>query len=205
MLKTETKSYWENIYQNKQPHEVSWTQEVPEPSLSLIQQLEMPKSAAIIDVGGGDGLLVDFLLAEGYQNITVLDISEAAIKRAQKRLGAKSDKVHWVVEDVLSFKPKKNYDLWHDRAAFHFQTKTSAVNQYLKVLRLAQPKHLIVGTFSEQGPQKCSGLDIQQYDTQKLSALFEKENYTTMQTVYKDHLTPMGTVQNFIFSCFSIQ
>src|SRR5690606_661692 len=114
------KEHWESVYENKNPDQVSWTQERPDISLRLIQDCELPKSAKIIDIGGGDSKLVDFLLEEGYENITVLDISTKALDRAKKRLGKKADNVHWIVSDITSFEPKVSYDLWHDRAAFHF-------------------------------------------------------------------------------------
>ena len=115
------KEHWESIYQTKEPHQVSWTQEVPVMSLSFIHQYKIPKTAAIIDIGGGDSKLVDHLLKEGYTNITVLDVSGTALERAKRRLGPDASKVKWLVQDVLDFHPKVKYDLWHDRAAFIFK------------------------------------------------------------------------------------
>ena len=121
------KEHWENVYANKTPSEVSWTQEVPKTSLELIRKIPTDKSLNIIDIGGGDSLLVDFLLAEGYTNITVLDISGLAIERAQKRLGNLSNNVTWIVSDINDFKPNHKYDIWHDRAAFHFLTEDNQI------------------------------------------------------------------------------
>ena len=119
-----SKQHWEQVFTSKSPQEVSWTQEYPTPSMDLIQGFNLPKSTAIIDIGGGDSLLVDTLLIEGYTNITVLDISKKALERAQNRLGEKAKKVKWIVSDINDFKPTKKYDLWHDRAAFHLDRKS---------------------------------------------------------------------------------
>ena len=119
----ESKQHWEKIYASKQPNEVSWTQTVPVTSLAFVHQARLPKSAQIIDIGGGDSTLVDFLLNEGFENITVLDISATALDKAKKRLGDKAKKILWVVSDITSFKPSSTYDVWHDRATFHFLTK----------------------------------------------------------------------------------
>ena len=131
------KQHWETIYQTKQPNEVSWTEEVPTVSLGFIHQFNLPKDAKIIDIGGGDSKLVDHLLAEGYSNVSVLDISAVAIERAKKRLGEKANSVIWFETDILEFEPNEKYDLWHDRAAFHFQTDSDKVNGYLNIVKNA--------------------------------------------------------------------
>jgi 2-polyprenyl-3-methyl-5-hydroxy-6-metoxy-1,4-benzoquinol methylase len=125
-MQTQIKNHWEHIYNTKQPNQVSWTQEMPSISINFVKQFQIPKDAAIIDVGGGDSKFVDYLLAEGYTNVSVLDISEAAINRAKARLGDKALNVNWIVSDILAFNPALQYDLWHDRAAFHFQTENSS-------------------------------------------------------------------------------
>ena len=201
-MKEEIKDHWETIYNTKQAHEVSWTQEVPAISLEFIHQFHVPKTARIIDVGGGDSRLVDCLLAEGYSNLSVLDISEAAIRRAQKRLGIDADKVEWIVSDVLEFVPKKKYDVWHDRAAFHFQTDPDAIEQYLRIVQNAVDGIVIIGTFSLDGPKKCSGLEIQQYDEGGMKAIFEQFNFKHVECKREDHITPSGSVQNFVFCSF---
>lgn len=196
------KKHWENVYETKTPLEVSWTQAVPEVSLQLIHQLQLPKDAAIIDVGGGDGNLVDFLLEDGYTNITVLDISEKALDKAKERLGEKANKVTWVVCDITDFNPKTTYDLWHDRATFHFLTAQNQQAIYRELLQKANVQHLIVGTFSEEGPEKCSGLTIQQYSEQSLTTFFEPD-FRKVVGVKHQHTTPFQTKQQFIFAKFS--
>lgn len=197
------KKHWENIYHTRALHEVSWFQPRPETSLGIIEGMKLPASAKIMDVGGGDSLLVDHLLDLGYENITVLDISEAAITRAKKRLGARAHSVQWIVADAATFEPTTQYDLWHDRAAFHFLTQDAEIAHYLNTAHqgLAPNGHLVIGTFSDQGPTKCSGIDIKQYSEADMSAqlegYFEKINCFTV-----DHTTPSGGVQNFLFCHF---
>ena len=162
------KKHWETVYKTKQPNEVSWTEDIPQTSLDFIHSFEVPKTAKIIDIGGGDSKLVDFLLDEGYENITVLDISEASLKRAKKRLGNKSKKVTWVVSDVTLFTPQTKFDVWHDRATFHFLTTQEQINKYLAIARKAVSGYVTIGTFSTNGPSKCSGLTIKQYSEDQL-------------------------------------
>lgn len=197
------KQHWETIYSTKQPNEVSWTEDVPSVSLAFIHQAKPAKDAHIIDVGGGDSKLVDHLLAEGFQNISVLDISEAAIARAKKRLGPMANQVTWIVSDVLRFSPSVAYDLWHDRAAFHFQTEADQIKQYVDLVEKSVKGTLIVGTFSPDGPTKCSGLDIQQYDESGMKAKFEAAHFKNIECKRENHVTPMGGKQNFVFCSFS--
>jgi SAM-dependent methyltransferase len=198
----EVKEHWESIYSNKQPSEVSWTQSIPAISLEFIHQLKVPFNASIIDIGGGDSSLVDCLLQEGYTDLTVLDISEAAIKRAQKRLGDAASKVKWIVGDMLEFKPERKYQLWHDRAAFHFQTDPKNVDRYLSIMKNAIDGIVIIGTFSTDGPSKCSGLDVQQYDEGSMKRKFEATGLKNIECKREDHVTPAGAVQNFVFCSF---
>lgn len=197
------KKHWENIYQTTQLDKVSWFQPTPETSLDFFKEFNVPTTAKIIDIGGGDSLLVDHLLDLGYQDITVLDISEAAIDRARQRLGDKANKVDWIVADAASFKPVEKYDFWHDRAAFHFLTQDQDISSYLETAQKSIQTNgiLVLGTFSEQGPQKCSGLEIKQYSeatmTNLLKRFFEKIRCTTV-----DHKTPSGAIQNFVFCSF---
>ncbi|MBL7889810.1 MAG: class I SAM-dependent methyltransferase [Bacteroidia bacterium] len=197
------KKHWENIYQTKALNEVSWYQPNPSTSIDLIEQPEIDKQAKIIDIGGGDSFLVDKLLEKGYTNITVLDISEAAITRAKKRLGNHAEKVKWIISDVTKFEPIEKYDVWHDRAAFHFLTSTEDIDQYLQTVNkgISKGGKLIIGTFSESGPQKCSGIEIKQYSestlTQLMSNGFKKEECFSI-----DHTTPSGNTQNFLFCKF---
>ncbi|QQS30198.1 MAG: class I SAM-dependent methyltransferase [Sphingobacteriales bacterium] len=197
------KKHWETIYQTKSPGEVSWFQPVPETSLGLFRQLDIQPTAKIIDIGGGDSLLVDFLLNQGFEDITVLDISETALEKAKQRLGQHASKVKWIVADVVNFKPTELYDVWHDRAAFHFLTREEEVLTYLNIVQqsLNPSGFVIIGTFSEQGPKKCSGIEIKQYSeasmSETLNPFFEK-----VDCIMVDHQTPFQTIQNFIFCCF---
>lgn len=197
------KDHWENIYQTKQLNEVSWYQPTPQTSLVFIQELNTPLSAKIIDVGGGDSFLVDHLLKLGYTNITVLDISEAAINRAKTRLGDSSKKVKWIITDITEFNPTEKYDVWHDRAAFHFLTKEDEVKKYLEIVQKSViiNGNLIIGTFSEQGPTKCSGIEIKQYSEESLIKLFEP-NFKKLNGKTVNHQTPFNTDQNFTFCTF---
>lgn len=196
------KEHWEGIYTTKQPHEVSWTQSVPVTSLAFIRQFNIPKHARIIDIGGGDSKLVDFLLKEGYTHVSVLDISAAAIQRAKDRLGSAANQVNWIVTDILAFKPTEKYDVWHDRAAFHFQTDADSIGRYLDVVKNAVDGLVIVGTFSVDGPQKCSGLSVKQYDEASMKEKFEQSDFKNVECKREDHITPSGAVQNFVFCSF---
>lgn len=195
------KKYWDRIYKTKNPNEVSWTQEVPKTSLDFMHSFRLKKDAKIIDIGGGNSKFVDFLLAEGFENITVLDISSEALEKAKQRLGANSKKVNWIVSDITEFKPNMVYDVWHDRATFHFLTKQSQVVKYLTTLRKAVLGYLIVGTFSEDGPEKCSGLNIKQYSENTLTREL-KNGFKKIRCLTEDHITPFGSMQNFLFCNF---
>ena len=193
------KEHWETVYATKTPQEVSWTQEKPTISLDFISSFQLDKSASIIDIGGGDSLLVDFLLDLGYTNISVLDISSHAIERAKVRLGEKASLVTWIVSDINDFEPLQNYDLWHDRAAFHFLTNQRDIERYVKLVS-NHVKQLVIGTFSTNGPFKCSGLEITQYDENELGQLFGPLGFEVQTTKREDHMTPFGTTQNFVFA-----
>lgn len=199
----EQKSHWDKIYSTKQANEVSWTQAIPQTSLSFLRDAQLDKSASIIDIGGGDSKFVDFLLDEGFENITVLDISEQALNRAKQRLAEKAAKVHWVVSDITAFEPSQNYDFWHDRAAFHFLTTETQIARYLSVARQAVKKNgfVTIGTFSTNGPKKCSGLDIKQYSEESLTAELEN-GFEKIKCFTEDHITPFDTAQNFLFCSF---
>ena len=201
IISMDTKKHWETVYETKTPDQVSWTQEKPEVSLELIQEANLPKTAKIIDIGGGDSTLVDFLLEEGYQNITVLDISAKALDRAKTRLGHKAKDVAWIVSDIIDFKPTQTYDLWHDRAAFHFLTTKENLEKYTSIVNEFVAERLIIGTFSKQGPTKCSGLEISQYDEKSLAKVFES-HFEKVKCLTNDHKTPFETIQNFQFCSF---
>ena len=197
------KKHWEKIYQTKELKDVSWFQPRPTTSLDFVKQFNIPTTAKILDVGGGDSLLVDHLLDLGYRDVTVLDISDVAISKAQQRLGDRAKKVKWIVADAATFKPTEKYDFWHDRAAFHFLTQENEIENYIDIVQQSiKPSGiLVVGTFSEQGPKKCSGIEIKQYSetsmTERLQKFFEK-----IKCIAVEHKTPFDTVQSFIFCSF---
>ena len=195
------KSHWEYIYEVKTPEEVSWTQEKPETSLNFIHSFGEDKTAKIIDIGGGDSKLVDFLLEEGYENISVLDISANALERAKKRLGEKAKKVTWIVADITEFEPTEQYDIWHDRAVFHFLTDENDIKKYQDLVAKAVKGNIVIGTFSTNGPLKCSGLEIKQYSENTMKQTF-KEAFEAVKCFTENHTTPFNTVQNFQFCGF---
>lgn len=199
----ERRNHWNKIYLSKKPNEVSWTQDVPLTSLKFIDGFKLSKSASIIDIGGGDSKLVDFLLKEGFTDITVLDISEEALTKAKARLGANAKNVHWIASDITDFKPERHYDLWHDRATFHFLTAKDEIEQYLNVARQAVKNngYITIGTFSEQGPDKCSGLEIKKYSEETLQEQLKK-GFEKLRCFTEDHITPFKTMQNFLFCSF---
>jgi len=195
--------HWETVFTTKEENEVSWYQKQPQTSIQLIQACKVPKDAKIIDIGGGDSYLIDSLLDLGYTNLYLLDIFDAAIERAKIRLGDKAKNVTFIVSDSLHFQSDEKFDVWHDRASFHFFTDANDIALYNKNVKTNtnQNAHFIIGTFSEEGPLKCSGLPITQYTVEKMEAVFgddfELENCFT-----EDHQTPFETVQNFIFCSY---
>lgn len=195
-------SHWENIYKNKSPNEVSWTEEIPSTSIKFFKDFNIDKNSPIIDIGGGESKFVDFLLEEGYNNISILDISENALIKVKQRLGIKANKIKWIVSDINTFKPDTKYKIWHDRALFHFLTSKKEINRYIKnVSKYAE--NIIIGTFSKSGPNKCSGLQVTQYDQDSLENCFKKSSLSLLRSEYIDHNTPFNTIQNFIFCSFS--
>ena len=198
-----SKNQWENIYTSKTEKEVSWFQEYPKTSMEFLELFSLPLTANIIDIGGGDSHFVDALLIKGYKNIWVLDISASAIERAKQRLGAKSSLVNWIVTDVTEFEPPVKFNFWHDRAAFHFLINDDAINKYVDIAEngISDQGYLVLGTFSENGPEKCSGLQIKQYNEASMSARFEVA-FNRIKCITEDHITPFNTVQNFLFCSF---
>ncbi|MFM9838535.1 MAG: class I SAM-dependent methyltransferase [Cyclobacteriaceae bacterium] len=203
-MNIERKSHWDSIYENKKPEQVSWTQETPKTSLDFIHSFSLTKASKIIDIGGGDSKLVDCLIDEGYENITVLDISATALDKSKKRLGKKAEKINWIVSDITEFEPTTTFDVWHDRATFHFLTTREEVQKYMNVAREHVSGYLTIGTFSDAGPQKCSGLIIRQYSEKKLEAEL-KNGFEKIRCVTEDHRTPFDTTQNFLFCSFKKQ
>ncbi|GAC1438216.1 MAG: class I SAM-dependent methyltransferase [Sediminibacterium sp.] len=197
------KQHWEKVFATREETEVSWFQVYPKTSMEFIELFQLPLTASIIDIGGGDSHLADALLDKGYQNIWVLDISANALERAKKRLGERARKVHWIVSDITEFEPPVHYDLWHDRAAFHFLTNKEAINKYVSIAEdgIRAGGYLVLGTFSENGPDACSGLKITQYNEASMSARFE-EGFNRIRCITEDHTTPFHTAQNFLFCSF---
>jgi trans-aconitate methyltransferase len=200
-MSNSAKQHWEKVYETKSPEEVSWTQAIPQTSLDFIHSFQLPKTASIIDVGGGDSKLVDHLLEEGFENITVLDISAKALDKAKQRLGEKANKVNWIVSDIISYDPENSFYVWHDRAAFHFLTQKEDAEKYIKLVQKIVTGYLIIATFSDSGPKKCSGLNVHQYNEETLEALL-KNGFQKLRCIREDHLTPFNTTQNFLFCSF---
>lgn len=197
----QSKEHWEQVYQTKASDSVSWFQEHARQSVQLIQQTGVGSTAGIIDVGGGASTLVDDLLAEGYSNVTVLDLSEAALSTAKLRLGDQGKDVTWLVGDITQIElPVNAYDVWHDRAVFHFLTTHQEREAYVRaVMRAVKPGgHVIVATFAEDGPEKCSGLPVMRYSADQLHAEFGVP-FTLLRQEREEHHTPFGTVQKFVY------
>lgn len=197
------KNHWENVYKTKNENEVSWFQETPHKSIDLIKSINIDFSSNVIDVGAGDSRLVDNLLLLGFKNITVLDISSKSIEKAKIRLGEKSDLISWVVSDINEYKSEKKFDLWHDRAAFHFLRSTKKIKSYVKLVNelINNQGTLIISTFSKNGPLKCSGLEVSQYDRKGISELFK--NFKLNKSEIYIHKTPFNNNQEFIYNVLS--
>lgn len=194
-------THWEKIYREKAPDAVSWYRPHLETSLALIEKVAPSRDASIIDVGGGESTLVDDLLAHDYQNISVLDVSQTAIDVTKQRLGPAAERVHWLTADVTNaeFAPS-SYDVWHDRAVFHFLTAMDQRIAYVRqVARAVKPGgHVLVSTFGPEGPTKCSGLDVVRYDADSLHAEFGVR-FHLLDSIKELHSTPFGTTQQFLY------
>jgi SAM-dependent methyltransferase len=195
--------HWNQVYANKTNKEMSWFQEVPRRSLELIQEFSLKPDAKIIDIGGGDSKLTDRLLALGYSDLSVLDISKVALDKMRARLGPAAHSVHFIESDITRFKPEQKYGLWHDRATFHFLTTKSDIERYLQVAyqALAAGGYLIVSTFARTGPEKCSGLTIARYASIDLKELFGRY-FQNMKCLEETHETPWGAKQDFVYCGF---
>jgi 2-polyprenyl-3-methyl-5-hydroxy-6-metoxy-1,4-benzoquinol methylase len=194
-------THWDKIYREKTPDSVSWYRPHLETSLALIEKAAPDRSASIIDVGGGESTLVDDLLAHGYQNITVLDVSQTAIEVTKKRLGQSSERVLWLASDIVNCELAPNaYDVWHDRAVFHFLTTMEQRVAYVRqVARAVKPGgHVLVSTFGPEGPTKCSGLEVVRYDAESLHAEFGVR-FRLLDSIKELHNTPFGTTQQFLY------
>jgi ubiquinone/menaquinone biosynthesis C-methylase UbiE len=197
------KAHWENVYTTKSEKEVSWFQENPAPSLELIALAGLHADATIIDIGGGASRFVDALVEQKIGRITVLDLSAAALDAAKKRLGDRGAAVEWVIADATTWEPSQAYDLWYDRATFHFLTNASDRSAYVRNLQKAVRSggHVIMGTFALEGPERCSGLSVMRYDAGMLGAILGTD-FRLIDSRRHDHATPWGVVQRFQFSTF---
>jgi 2-polyprenyl-3-methyl-5-hydroxy-6-metoxy-1,4-benzoquinol methylase len=206
-MSTDVRQHWNKVYTTKSPDAVSWYQPHLARSLELIERVAPDLSAAIIDVGGGEATLVDDLLAKGYENLTVLDISPTAIEVSKRRLGATAGKVKWLAADVTSAAlPIRHYDVWHDRAVFHFLTKAAQRASYVRqVKHSVKPRgHVIVATFGPEGPAKCSGLAVVRYDAEALHGEFGPQ-FRLVEHDTEVHRTPSGTTQQFIYCLCKVE
>ena len=201
MENIDKKEYWNTIYNTKELNEVSWFQVYPTTSMEFINLFNLPKTAKIIDIGGGDSFFIDTLIEKGFSDITVLDISSKALAKTKKRLGNKAKRVKWIISDVTDFKPDAIFDVWHDRATFHFLTSESQVHAYMEIIKKSVKGFLTIGTFSNKGPTKCSGLDVKQYSEETLSTELKK-GFDKIRCITEDHITPFNTKQNFLFCSF---
>lgn len=203
-MTTQRAPHWENVYATKSDRQVSWFQEVPKPSLDLVDALGLAPSSSVIDIGGGASRLVDGLLARGFRDLAVLDLSANALAAAKARLGEAGDAVEWIVADVTEWQPRRTWDLWHDRAAFHFLVGDAEREAYVRCLRraLAPGGHVIIATFAPDGPEKCSGLLVARHDTDSLATLLG-DAFETVRNFDHAHVTPGGNIQKFQFSLFS--
>lgn len=197
------RDHWENIYSTKGENEVSWFEKNPAPSLELIGLARLTPDSTIVDIGGGVSRFVDSLVARGFRHVTVLDLSRSALDTAKARLGDRGGQVRWVVADITTWEPSQNYDLWHDRAAFHFLTDEVDRTAYLKRLTkaLRPGGHIIIGTFALDGPERCSGLPVKRYDADSLAVTLGDE-FELVATRSYAHCTPWGAMQHFCFSIF---
>ena len=200
-MASENSEYWDSVYRSKGDREVSWFEERPELSLSLIRQAGADRSASVIDIGGGASRLVDALVEDGQSHVAVLDLSATALARARERLSGPS--VDWIVADVTEWVPARRYEVWHDRAAFHFLVQAEQQQAYVERLKLAVPSggKIVIGTFAPDGPEKCSGLPVARHDSASLQSILG-EGFTLISGRRYDHVTPWQSTQHFQFSTF---
>lgn len=193
--------HWDEVYHSKSETEVSWFQEAPEQSIALIRQVVLELGTSVIDIGGGASRLVDNLLKLGYGDLTVLDVSEAAVARTKARLATSADRVRWVAADITKWKPDRKWQVWHDRAVFHFLTDTARQDAYISALcQATEPGGTaIIATFALNGPERCSGLPVQRYSSETLAARLGM-HFRLIDQRLEDHLTPKGAVQNFQYA-----
>jgi len=197
------REHWDGVFDGTDDADVSWFQAVPDASLELVDACGLPPDAALIDVGAGSSRMVDHLLDRGYQDVTVLDVSQAGLERSRARLGPRAGDVHWIVADVTRFEPARRYRLWHDRAVFHFLTDGADRLLYRSVAEaaLAPGGWMILAAFAPHGPTRCSGLEVQRHDGASMAAALGA-SFTLVDERVVDHHTPSGAVQPFTFARF---
>ena len=199
----DARAHWEAVYNTKNEDEVSWYQSSARISLSLIRSAAPSKVSSILDIGGGASHLVDELLADGYTDLTVLDISDSALSKSKARLGSQAAKVSWIVADIITCHPARTWQLWHDRAVFHFQTSTDDQNAYIAALRAATVSGsvAVMSCFALDGPERCSGLPVQRYSAGTLAARLG-DDFQLISNESERHTTPWGSVQSFVYAAF---
>jgi len=192
-----TAEYWDGRYSDIGDTQVSWFQETPENSLMLVSRVSEPHDS-VVDVGGGASRLVDHLLERGYHDVTVVDLSQQALSAARARVG--NAPVHWVVTDIRDWQPDRTFDVWHDRAAYHFLVDPDEQRAYWRLVRDSVPVggHVVVSTFAEDGPEMCSGLPVHRYSADGLTAAMG-EGFTVLETLREQHSTPAGGTQSFVW------
>lgn len=197
------KKHWDSVYESRSADQFSWYQEFPEVSMKFISEYGSGKDAHLIDVGGGMSNLAEVLMQKGYEHVAVLDISANALEKTGKRLGERAQNIEWVQSDILEFHPKEKYDIWHDRAAFHFLNDEKEVERYIQLAAEAIRNDglLILATFSEKGPETCSNLPVHRYSEEQIEELLHTY-FTKIECVNTDHKTPRETLQNFTFCAF---
>ena len=202
-MNSDLKSHWENIYSSKNEDGVSWFQEYPKTSIDLIEKYSSNKSISIVDIGSGRSRILKNLIENEYDDLTYLDISQEACSKSKISLGNNKDLVQWYVVNVLDFNTEYNFSIWHDRAVFHFLISKEDVEKYKQVAlhNIVEGGYLILGTFSEHGPEKCSGLNVSRYSPESLKKIFNPE-FKMIESFTIDHKTPFDTNQNFLFSIF---
>jgi hypothetical protein len=203
IMNSDLKSHWENIYSSKNEDGVSWFQEYPKTSIDLIKKYSKNNSVSIIDIGSGRSRILKNLIENEYEDLTYLDISQEACSKSKISLGNKQDLVQWYVANILDFNTDNNFSIWHDRAVFHFLTSKEDIEKYKQVAlkNIQKGGYLILGTFSQNGPEKCSGLNVSRYSTESLKEIFNPE-LDMIESFTIDHKTPFNTTQNFLFSIF---
>jgi hypothetical protein len=200
------RQHWQAAYEAEAATEVSWYEPLPRRSLELIRATGLQQSAALIDVGGGASTLVDHLLSTGFEDVTVLDLAPVSLGQSRVRLGTEGDRVHWVAADVTTWRPQRRYDLWHDRAVFHFLVEAAVRDQYLDTMRtaLAPGGYVVMATFGPEGPTRCSGLDTLRYSAEDLSDVLGPA-FRLVTSEIDEHVTPGGTVQQFLYGLWQAE